>query len=117
MTTEEIAAKEAELIKTEAGHDARMKNEYKAILKAEHTDEQGTVHKCYFKKPSRMTIGLAMAEIEKNVVQACEYVFIDSVIREVSDVDYFMNNDEVFMGLIPKLQSLVLVKKSTFTTL
>lgn len=71
----------------------------------------------YFKKPSRLVLGVAMAEIDRNVTQACEYIFDDCVIKEISDWEAFRNDDELFIGLIPKLQSLASVKKSTYTTL
>lgn len=93
------------------------KSKYGAVQMVENTDEKGNPIVCYFKQPSRLVLGAAMGEIDRNPLIACEYIFDDSVIREISDVDAFRNNDAVFLGITAMLQSLVRVKKSTFTNL
>jgi hypothetical protein len=82
-----------------------------------NTDASGKEIVCYFKKPSRLVLGVALAELDRNIVLASEYIFDDCTIRDISDFDAFRNSDEIFLGLIPKLQTLARVKKSTFTTL
>lgn len=95
--------------------EAKLK--YGAIEMATNTDSTGKEIVCYFKTPSRVVLGIAMAEIEKNYLLACEYIFDDSCIREISDFEAFRNDDSIFLGLTGKLQSLIRVKKSNFTTL
>lgn len=73
-------------------------------------------HYAYFKSPNRYAVGAALAKIDTNVVEACEIIFNASVIKEVTDVAYFQQ-DEVFLSLIAPLQRLILVKKSTLITL
>lgn len=96
--------------------DAEFKTKYNYVFKASNTDADGVERVAYFRTPNRMVIGIAMAEIERNVLNACEYIFDDAVIREISDVDYFRNNTDVFVGLNVMLQSLIRVKKSSFQT-
>ena len=83
-----------------------------AIRKAEHGDLV-----VFFREPSRMALGIAMAEIDRDVVKACEIIFYDACIAEVSDMDTYAKDTALFMGIIPLLQSLVTVKKSLYTTL
>lgn len=71
----------------------------------------------FFREPSRMALGVAMAEIDRDVVKACEYIFNDACIMEVSDFKEYSTDTALFMGIIPLLQSLVSVKKSLYTTL
>lgn len=71
----------------------------------------------FFREPSRMALGIAMAEIDRDVVKACEIIFYDACIAEVSDMDSYIKDTSLFMGIIPLLQSLVVVKKSLYTTL
>lgn len=71
----------------------------------------------FFREPSRMALGIAMAEIDRDVVKACEIIFFDACIKEVSDMDAYHSDTSLFMGIIPLLQSLVTVKKSLYTTL
>ena len=94
--------------------DAKLKG---AIAMVENTDEKGNPIVCYFKSPSRIVLGVAMAEIDRNTLLACEYIFDDACIREISDVEAFRNNDELFLGITGVLQSLVRVKKSLYTAL
>lgn len=112
MTPEEIAAKTAATIK----QDDAIRAQYNYVRKAVNVDENGVEHVAYFKAPNRLIVGIALAEIDRNTLLACEYIFDESIIKEVSDVDYFRNDDGVFMGLTAMLQSLIRVKKSTFTT-
>jgi hypothetical protein len=111
MTAKEIAAKTAETIKK----DAAIRAQYGYIRKAVNVDEAGVERVAYFREPNRLVVGIAMAEIDRNTLLACEYIFDDAVIREVSDVEYFRNNNGVFIGLSNMLQGLIQVKKSTFT--
>lgn len=83
-----------------------------SIRKAEHGDLV-----VYFREPSRMAWGIAMAEIDRDVVKACEIVYFDACIAEVSDMDAYHKDMSLFIGLIPLLQSLVVLKKSLYTTL
>lgn len=71
----------------------------------------------FFREPSRMALGIAMAEIDRDVVKACEIIYYDACIAEVSDLEAYAKDTALFMGIIPLLQSLVSVKKSLYTTL
>lgn len=95
--------------------EAKLK--YGAVAMVENTDASGKPIVCYFKSPSRLVLGVALAEIDRNTLMACEYIFDDSVIKEISDVEAFRNDDAIFMGITGVLQSLVRVKKSTYTSL
>lgn len=102
--------------KAQIDKDNELRAQYKFIRKATNIDDNGIEHVAYFKEPNRLIVGVAMAEIETNVLKACEYIFNDAVIKEISDVDYFFNNNAVFVGIHRMLQGLIEVKKSTFTT-
>jgi len=97
--------------------DAEVKLKYGAIAVVRNVDKDGKPIVCYFKEPSRLVLGVAIAEIDRNVILACEYIFDDAVIREVSDVDAFRNDKSIFLGLNLILQSLVRVKKSDYRSL
>jgi hypothetical protein len=112
LSTQEIQDK----IKAEIEKDAELKKQYGYIRKVKNVDDNGIEHVAYFKSPNRLILGIALAEIEKNVTLACEYIFDDAIIKEISDVSYFRDNDNVFLGIIGMLQGLVQVKKSTITT-
>lgn len=100
----------------EQKQDEEIRAKYNFIRKAESIDDQGKKHVAYFKAPNRLIVGIAMSTIDSNTLLACEYIFDDAVIKEVSDVAYFRDNDDVFIGLVAMLQALIRVKKSTFTT-
>lgn len=116
MTQEELAQQEAEKIKAQIELDQSYKLKYKVTDKVVCIDDQGQEHVLYLKQPSRMIVGLFLAKIDQNVTEACEYVFYDAVVKEISDVEYFMQ-DAAFYGIISKLQQLIQVKKSTSMTL
>lgn len=88
-----------------------------AIHHVMNTDDSGVVHHAFFKSPSRIAVGVFLAEIDTNVTSACEIMFNDSVIKELSDYNYFMSSNEVFNGLIYDMKRLIRVKKSTSTPL
>ncbi len=88
-----------------------------AIHHVMNTDDSGVVHHAFFKSPSRIAVGVFLAEAESNVTAACEILFNDAVIKEISDVTYFSSNNEVFNGIIYELQRLIRVKKSISTAL
>ena len=71
---------------------------------------------CYFRLPSRMAIGTSLSMLNTDVVQACEIIFNDACIREVSDYNHWLNDNELFNGICGQLQSLIRVKKSTWMT-
>ncbi len=72
---------------------------------------------CYFKEPSRMAVGLATAMMNTDRVQGCEILFNDACIKEVSDYNHWLNDTPLFLGICGTLQELIVVKKSTYTTL
>lgn len=117
MTPEETAAAEAEKIQAQAAQDQDAKSKYGAVRVARNVDKNGNDIVAYFREPSRPVLGVAIAELDKNTVLACEYIFDDACIREISDFDAFRNDVSIFLGLGGMLQSLIIVKKSTFTTL
>ena len=108
--------KEAEKVKAEAAINAEIKAKYKAVKRIVNIDEKGDEHVLYLREPSRLAVGVSLAKIESNVTEACEIIFNDAAIQEVSDIEYFQQN-HVFYGLIYELQTLVRVKKSTSMTL
>jgi hypothetical protein len=97
--------------------EADYKVKYDVIAKVENTDSKGNPIVCYFKSPSRLVLGIAMAEIDRNTLLACEYIFDDAVVKEISNHEEFRGNDALFLGITGVLQSLVRVKKSTYTSL
>lgn len=97
--------------------DLEIKAKHGAIAVVRNFDKDGKPIVCYFKEPSRLVLGVAIAEFDRNVILACEYIFDDAVIREVSDVDAFRNDKGIFIGLNLILQSLVRVKKSDYRSL
>lgn len=114
------AAKEIEKTPDELALIAK-ENEYKikygVIGKVENKDANGNPIVCYFKKPSRLVLGVAMAEIDRNFLLACEYIYDDACVREISDYEAFRNDDELFIGINGFLQGLIRGKKSLYTTL
>ncbi len=100
---------EADKIKTEADQVAEYKEKYKVIKKIVSEDGQ---HVLWLRSPSRLAVGVFMAEVTNSVTTACEYIFNDACVREISDVDYFQK-DENFYGIIRELQTLIRVKKNT----
>lgn len=108
--------KTPEQIEVEA-KDAEYKIKYGVVAKVENFDKDGKKIVCYFKPTSRIVLGQALAELENNTLTACEYIFVDSVVKEISDADAFFNDNSIFLGITGVLQSLVRVKKSTYTSL
>ena len=118
---ENDATKEIEKIKAEYENQLKIDSEYKekfgAIAKAESEDEGKTIV-IYFKAPHRMALGSALAILERDVLQGCEIIFDSCVIAEISpDWEKFRNDNGRFIGLVPLLQSLCVVKKSTYKML
>lgn len=99
---------------TELGQEYKVK--YKAIRRIGNIDEHGQEHVLWLREPSRLAVGIFMATVPEDVVAACEYIFNDACIQEVSDVAYFQQN-AVFYGILRDLQRLVSVKKSSSMTL
>lgn len=111
------AAAEAEAIRNEKAQDEQYKSKYGVISKSEDTDEQGNKHVIYFRKPSRTAVGLFMVTNRDNATEACEILLEDSVVREISDYEYFKKNDAAFLGLMPLLIGNVGIKKNIYTIL
>lgn len=116
MAKEIKADQEAEKIKAQSKLDAEYKEKYKYVLKAENINEAGKAVVCYFREPSRIAFGVALAKIDTNVVEACEIIFNDSVIQEISDWQDFASENKLFYSLIGALQGLAKQKKSVFTS-
>jgi hypothetical protein len=112
----DAARQEVDKIKQEAEQAAAYKLKYGAIEKVVSIDAAGGEHVLWLKKPSRLVVGIFMATASENTVQACEYVFNDTVIVDISDVAYFQQ-DDVFYGILSTLQRLIRVKKSTSMSL
>lgn len=111
--TEEQAQAEALKIKAEIERDQEIKIKYNSVLKIQSEDGE---HKLYLKKPSRMAVGYFMSKYGENRVEAVEYILNDACIQEVSDYNYFIQ-DDVFYGIMAEIISLVSLKKSFSTTL
>jgi hypothetical protein len=110
------AEAEAKKIIAQAEKDQDIKAKYKAIAKQTDIDEHGVEHVAYFREPSRLAVGVWLAQRNDNVTTAAEIIFNDTIIQEVSDVAYFQK-DAVFNGLLGLLGTLVPLKKSTSTFL
>lgn len=112
---EDQAKIEADKIQLQTSIDQEIKAKYKAVEKiviTEGTEER----KAYFRKPSRLAIGSFLSKKDENLVEACEALFYDAIIKEVSDADYFLANDEAFLGCMPALIRISVVKKNISTT-
>jgi hypothetical protein len=96
---------------------AEYKVKYGVLGTAEAIDTDGTIKTVYFKKPSRAAIGIYLALKDRNVVEAFEAIYMSAVVKEISDAQYFFENDDAFYGIMFKLTELIEVKKSTFTSL
>lgn len=83
-----------------------------AIAKVEDGDKVA-----YFKAPSRLITGIALSEFTENMTSACEKIFHDCVIQEISDAEHWLEDDGRFNGIVVQLQGLIRVKKSTWTAL
>jgi hypothetical protein len=116
VEAQDAALAEQEKIKAQAEIDAKIKATHKAIHKIVNVDEHGVEHALYLREPSRWAVGVSLAQFDTDVVSACETIFNDAAIKEVSDIEYFQQN-AVFYGLIRPLQTLVVVKKSISTRL
>jgi hypothetical protein len=86
-----------------------------AILKIEVEDKIG-----YFKYPNRYVVGLFLAQLEDNRVQALETLLNGTIIESVSTLD--LSNDEYFYAAMNNAQKLIdhinnNKKKSTSTLL
>ncbi len=111
---DKLAAAEAEAIRKEREEAEAYKSKYAAFYKISSPDG---AHVLWLRKPSRLAVGVFLAKVEKNVTDACEVLFDDCVVREISDADYFRNDDEAFLGVVPALQAIVRLKKNLFTAL
>lgn len=99
---------EEEQVKFEAEKFNEAKTNHKAIAYVVSEDGE---HMAFFRTPNRSTVGFFMAEVQNNVTTACEYLYNDAVIREISEVEYFQK-DENFYSIISTLQRLIQVKKN-----
>jgi hypothetical protein len=70
----------------------------------------------YFKKAHRHVIGLAMAKINVNPVEANEILLNNTIIAEVSDMEA-LKDDSIFFALVSEMDDIISVKKSTSRTL
>ena len=70
----------------------------------------------YFKKPHRHALGLALAKLDINPVEANEILINNSVISEVSDMEA-LKDDSIFFALFNHVGDLMQVKKSQSTML
>jgi hypothetical protein len=73
----------------------------------------------YLKMPHRNIIGIAFAQRQVNMVQACETIARGSAIKEVSDMVVF-ENDQLFLSIMADITDFmgdIELKKSTSRTL
>lgn len=122
MEDKEILAKnEAEKIIKEREEflalEAKYKETHGAVGYCKSTHEEKEII-CWFKKPSRMALGSALAIMDSDLIAACEMIFDSAVIVELSpEWELFRNDDGRFIGITRFLQSLAVVKKSTYKIL
>jgi hypothetical protein len=99
--------------------DIKAKN-LGAVCKIE-VDDAGTPKIIYFKKPHRYTIGLYYAKRESNKIEAIEFLFKQTALSEVSDMEILSaERDDLFyaaIGEVDTLLNVVEVKKSKSQTL
>lgn len=70
----------------------------------------------FLKKPTRLTLSAVMKLLETDSLKANESLLRTCLIKEVSDMR-LVDNDEIFLSVLPQLQNLITLKKSTLTTL
>lgn len=70
----------------------------------------------YFRKPHRHALGLALAKLDINPVEANEILINNSIIAEVSDMEG-LKDDSIFFALFSHVGDLMQVKKSLSTML
>ena len=107
------AQQEIEKVQAEAEQDALYKEKYKVVLKLVSGDGE---HKLYMRQPSRLAVGYFMSKYGENRVEAVEYILNDGCIQEISDYNYFIQDDN-FYGIMADIIGLVRLKKSFSTTL
>lgn len=70
----------------------------------------------FVKKPTRQTLSVVMKLLETDSLKANETLLRTCLIKEVSDMR-LVDNDDIFLSVLPQLQNLITLKKSTLTTL
>jgi hypothetical protein len=70
----------------------------------------------FLKKPSRVTLSAVIKLLETDTIKANETLLKTCIIKEVSDMR-LVEDDDIFLSVLPQLQNLIALKKSTLTTL
>jgi hypothetical protein len=70
----------------------------------------------YLKKPSRILYSAVMKLLQDDVIKANETLLRSCLITEVSDMR-LIDDDDVFMSVLPQLSNIIELKKSKLTTL
>jgi len=87
-----------------------------AIKKVEVEGDDNKTYTFYFKQPHRHVLGLALARIDVNPVEANEILINNTVLPTVSDMDA-IKEDSIFLSLFAHVGDLMTVKKSQSTML
>lgn len=87
--------------------DLQIKEKYGEVLKIEVEGK-----KIYLKKPNRYQLSPVFAKLHQDPIFAFELLCKACVIEEVSDMEV-IENDSLFLSIMPELNALVDLKKST----
>ena len=82
-------------------------------VEVEHEDEKVIG---YLKKPDRLTLSAVLKLLETDTLKANETLLRTCLIKEVSDMR-IVDNDDIFLSVLPQLSDLIVLKKSTLTAL
>jgi len=95
--------------------EEKYKASHGAIGFTRTLDDEGKPIILWYKQPHRSALGAAMAVLEHNTIEACEYIFDSALIPELSpEWEKVRNHNGRFMGICIFLQALGGVKKSTY---
>ena len=70
----------------------------------------------FLKKPDRATLSAVIKLLDTDTLKANETLLRTCLIKEVSDMD-IVENDDIFLSVLPQLSNLITLKKSTLTAL
>jgi len=92
--------------------EEQLKNKYGPIKLIEIEDGQ-KVYKAYLKKRiSRNAFSKAISMMDNDPIMACEVIYRDAVISEISDVE-ILENDDLFLSAMSTITDLIEKKKVT----
>jgi hypothetical protein len=87
-----------------------------AIHKIEVTDENDLSVIGYLKKMDRTTYSAVVKILETDRIKANETLLRTLLIKEVSDMR-LVDDDDIFLSVLPQLSNIIVLKKSKLTSL